>query len=43
VMELAAQNAFENYRARWNRVFNVESDELYRPGVRVDLERSRSL
>jgi len=43
VMELAAQIAFENYRARWNRVFNVESDELYRPGVRVDLERSRSL
>jgi len=31
LMELAGQIAFENYRARWNRVFNVESDELYHP------------
>lgn len=31
LMELAAQIAFENYRSRWNRVFDVESDELYRP------------
>lgn len=31
LMELAAQIAFENYRARWNRVFNVGSDELYVP------------
>lgn len=31
LMELSAQIAFENYRARWNRVFNVESDELYQP------------
>ena len=31
LMELAAQIAFENYRARWNRVFDVESDALYRP------------
>ena len=23
-----AQIAFENYRARWNRIFNVESDNL---------------
>jgi alkylhydroperoxidase family enzyme len=23
--------AFENYRARWNRIFNVESDNLYTP------------
>jgi alkylhydroperoxidase family enzyme len=30
LMELAAQIAFENYRARWNRVFDVGSDELYR-------------
>ena len=36
LMELAAQIAFENYRARWNRVFDVGSDELYKPGVRVD-------
>jgi hypothetical protein len=28
-MQLAAQIAFENYRARWNRLFNVESDNLY--------------
>ena len=32
LMELSAQIAFENYRARWNRVFEVESDELYHPG-----------
>jgi alkylhydroperoxidase family enzyme len=31
LMQLSAQIAFENYRARWNRVFNVGSDELYRP------------
>jgi alkylhydroperoxidase family enzyme len=29
LIELSAQIAFENYRARWNRVFDVESDELY--------------
>ena len=29
LMQLAAQIAFENYRARWNRLFNVESDNLY--------------
>lgn len=32
LMELSAQIAFENYRARWNRVFDVGSDELYHPG-----------
>ena len=32
LMELAAQVAYENYRARWNRVFDVGSDELYHPG-----------
>lgn len=31
LMQLGAQIAFENYRARWNRIFNVESDNLYRP------------
>ena len=30
-MQLGAQIAFENYRARWNRIFNVESDNLYTP------------
>ena len=34
LLELAAQIAFENYRARFNRVFDVGSDHLYevRPG-----------
>ena len=31
LMQLAAQIAFENYRARWNRVFDVESDHIYSP------------
>ena len=31
LLELGAQIAFENYRARLNRVFNVESDQLYSP------------
>jgi alkylhydroperoxidase family enzyme len=31
LMQLAGQIAFENYRARWNRLFNVESDKLYTP------------
>jgi alkylhydroperoxidase family enzyme len=29
LMQLGAQIAFENYRARWNRLFIVESDNLY--------------
>jgi len=32
LLELGAQIAFENYRSRGNRVFDVESDDLYRPG-----------
>jgi alkylhydroperoxidase family enzyme len=31
LMELSAQIAFENFRARWNRVFDIGSDELYKP------------
>jgi alkylhydroperoxidase family enzyme len=31
LLELGAQIAFENYRARLNRLFDVESDELYTP------------
>ena len=31
LMELGAHIAFENYRARWNRIFDVGSDELYHP------------
>jgi alkylhydroperoxidase family enzyme len=30
--QLGAQIAFENYRARLNRVFDVESDRLFMPG-----------
>ena len=32
LMEISAQIAFENFRARLNRVFDVGSDELYAPG-----------
>jgi alkylhydroperoxidase family enzyme len=32
LMQLGAQITFENYRARWNRLFNVESDNLYYEG-----------
>jgi alkylhydroperoxidase family enzyme len=31
LLELGAQIAFENYRARLNRIFDVESDELFTP------------
>ena len=31
LMQLGAQIAFENFRARLNRVFDVGSDELYQP------------
>ncbi|HLW52198.1 MAG TPA: hypothetical protein VKW06_05105 [Candidatus Angelobacter sp.] len=31
LLELAGQIAFENYRARSNRVFDVGSDHLYQP------------
>jgi alkylhydroperoxidase family enzyme len=31
LLELAGQIAFENYRARLNRVFDVGSDGLYAP------------
>lgn len=30
LLQLGGQIAFENYRARLNRIFDVESDELYR-------------
>ncbi len=35
LLELGGQIAFENYRARLNRVFDVGSDELYNPGSDV--------
>jgi alkylhydroperoxidase family enzyme len=31
LLELGAQIAFENYRARLNRVFDVGSDDVYTP------------
>jgi alkylhydroperoxidase family enzyme len=34
MMELAASAALENFRARFNRVFDVGSDGLYRKGLR---------
>jgi len=41
LMQLGAQIAFENYRARWNRIFNIESDNLYTPEANKSQE-SRS-
>ena len=34
LIEFAATAALENYRARYNRVFDVKSDGLYRKGLR---------
>ncbi len=31
LLQLSGQIAFENYRARLNRVFDVGSDEFYKP------------
>ena len=33
LLQLGAQFAFENYRARLNRVFDVGSDELFKPQI----------
>ena len=33
LLQLGGQIDFENYRARLNRIFDVESDELYKPGI----------
>jgi alkylhydroperoxidase family enzyme len=35
LLQLSAQIAFENYRARLNRVFDVGSDDLYHPGTQL--------
>ncbi len=40
LMELAANAALENYRARFNRVFDVESDGLYRKGLKFKPRRA---
>ena len=34
LIELAASVALENFRARYNRVFDIGSDGLYRKGLR---------
>jgi len=39
LMELAANAALENYRARFNRVFDVGSDGLYRKGLQFKPRR----
>ena len=36
LIELAADAAQENYRARWNRVFDIGSDALYCPVPTVE-------
>jgi len=38
LMQLGSQIAFENYRARLNRIFDVESDNLYTPQPRKPSE-----
>ena len=37
LLQLGGQIAFENYRARLNRVFDVKSDELYTPSPQSPL------
>jgi alkylhydroperoxidase family enzyme len=39
LIELAASAAQENFRARYNRVFDVGSDGLYRKGLRFKERR----
>ena len=41
LLQLAGQIAFENYRARLNRVFDVESDQLYQPKAVANSSSSR--
>ena len=36
LMQLGAQIAFENFRARLNRVFDVGSDELFKPQMNAN-------
>jgi alkylhydroperoxidase family enzyme len=40
LLQLSGQIAFENYRARLNRVFDVGSDELYQPQMNTDVNGS---
>lgn len=36
LLQLSGQLAFENYRARLNRVFDVGSDELFNPQINAN-------
>jgi alkylhydroperoxidase family enzyme len=40
LIELAASAARENFRARFNRVFDVASDGLYRKGLQFKQRRA---
>jgi alkylhydroperoxidase family enzyme len=40
LIELAASVALENFRARYNRVFDVGSDGLYRKGLQFKSPRA---
>ena len=42
LLELGANIAFENYRARLNRVFDVESDSLYAPPLPANTRLERA-
>ena len=39
LLQLGAQLAFENYRARLNRIFDVGSDELYQPSAPQEAQK----
>ncbi|HJT68292.1 MAG TPA: hypothetical protein VJ749_17675 [Pyrinomonadaceae bacterium] len=41
VLQLSAQLAFENYRARLNRVFDVGSDDIYKPETAAQVSKSQ--
>lgn len=41
LLELGGQIAFENFRARLNRLFDVGSDELYKPETREGVTAQR--
>ena len=40
LLQLSAQFAFENYRARLNRVFDVGSDNLYKPDANTSKQNA---
>jgi len=42
LLELGAQIAFENFRSRLNRLFDVGSDELYKPEKTADIPVARA-